>query len=138
VKKSWRMLIRVATGAARVTAVGALLGSGAFCVHAQVEVVKGKHSFGVSGFTGDAAIAGQVSDVLKNDLRLSGYFSLAPVSSAEYVQSGSVRGDHNGIVVECMVMQQATKKVALSKGYQGSAQDLRRVVHKLSDDIARP
>jgi TolB protein len=53
------------------------------------------------------------------------------------VQSGSVRGDHNGIVVECMVMQQATKKVALSKAYQGSAQDLRRVVHKLSDDIVQ-
>jgi len=137
VKKSWKMLIRVATGAVRVTVVGALLGSGVFRADAQVEVVKGKHSFGVSGFTGDAAIAGQVTDVLKNDLRLSGYFSLAPVSSAEYVQSGSVRGDHNGIVVECMVMQQATKKVALSKAYQGSAQDLRRVVHKLSDDIVQ-
>ena len=136
-EKSWRTFIRLTIGAARVLAVGALLGSSVFRVDAQVEVVKGKHSFGVSGFSGDAAIAGQVTDVLKNDLRLSGYFSLAPVSSAEYVQSGSVRGDHNGIVVECMVMQQATKKVALSKAYQGSAQDLRRVVHKLSDDIVQ-
>jgi TolB protein len=118
-----------------VTICIAALCSSALRVDAQVDVVKGKHSFGVSGFTGDASIAGQVTDVLKNDLRLSGYFSLAPVSSAEYVQSGSVRGDHSGIVVECMVMQQATKKVALSKAYQGSAQDLRRVVHKLSDDI---
>ncbi|HTS17198.1 MAG TPA: biopolymer transporter Tol [Verrucomicrobiae bacterium] len=110
---------------------------GTFGVDAQVDVVKGRHSFGVSGFTGDAAIAGQVTDVLKNDLRLSGYFSLAPVSSAEYVQSGSVRGDRNGIVVECVVMQQATKRVALSKAYQGSAQDVRRVVHKLSDEIVQ-
>ncbi len=89
------------------------------------------------GSRGDAAIAGQVTDGLKNDMRLSGYFSLAPVSGAEYVQSGSVRGDHNGIVLECIVMEQATKRVALSKAYQGSAQDVRRVVHKLSDDIVQ-
>jgi len=98
------------TGTVRLLAVGALLWVGGFRVNvagAQVEVVKGKHSFGVSGFSGDAAIAGQVTDVLKNDLRLSGYFSLA------------------------------TKKVALSKEYQGSAQDMRRVVHKLSDDIVQ-
>jgi TolB protein len=74
---------------------------------------------------------------LKNDLRLSGYFALAPMSTAEFVQSGTVRGDHGGMVVECVVMQQATKKVVLSKSYQGSAQDLRRAVHKLSDDIVQ-
>jgi TolB protein len=124
-------------GAVQAIALSLLLCGGAFRANAQVDVTKGKHSFGVSGFTGDAAIAGQVTDVLKNDLRLSGYFSLAPVSSAEYVQSGSVRGAPNGIVVECMVMEQATKKVALSKAYQGSAQDVRRVVHKLSDDIVQ-
>jgi len=136
-ERFWRRFTDTTTGMARAIAVSVLLCGGAFRANAQVEVIKGKHSFGVSGFTGDAAIAGQVTDVLKNDLRLSGYFSLAPISSAEYVQSGSVRGDHNGIVVECIVMQQATKKVALSKAYQGSAQDLRRVVHKLSDDIVQ-
>ncbi len=136
-QRLWRRFTDRTTGAVQMITVSLLLCSGAVRTSAQVEVVKGKHSFGVSGFTGDAAIAGQVTDVLKNDLRLSGYFSLAPVSSAEYVQSGSVRGDHNGIVVECVVMQQATKNVALSKAYQGSAQDLRRVVHKLSDDIVQ-
>ncbi|HUJ09623.1 MAG TPA: biopolymer transporter Tol [Verrucomicrobiae bacterium] len=105
--------------------------------HAQVNVVKGRRSFGVSGFGGDAAIAGQVTEVLKNDLRLSGYFALAPASSAEFVQSGAVRGDRTGLSVECVVMQQATKRVVLSKSYQGSAQDLRRVVHKLTDDIVQ-
>src|SRR5271169_6183741 len=83
-------------------------------VNAQVDVQKGRHSFGVSGFGGDASIAGQVTDVLKNDLRLSGYFSLAPASSAEFVESGTVRGDRSGVVIECIVMQQATKKVVLS------------------------
>ena len=106
-------------------------------VNAQVDVQKGRHSFGVSGFSGDASIAGQVTDVLKNDIRLSGYFSLAPASSAEFVESGAVRGDRSGVVIECIVMQQATKKVVLSKTYQGSGQDLRRAVHKLTDDIVQ-
>jgi TolB protein len=104
---------------------------------AQVEVVKGRRSFGVSGFAGDSAIAGQVADVLKNDLRLSGYFLLAPVSTAEFVQTGTVRGDRAGLAIECVVMQQTTKRMVLSKTYQGSAQDLRRVVHKMSDDIVQ-
>jgi TolB protein len=104
---------------------------------AQVDVVKGRRSFGVSGFTGDATTAGQVTEVLKNDLRLCGYFALAPAGSAEFVQTGTVRGDHAGLAIECVVMQQATKKVVLSKAYQGSAQDLRRVVHRLSDDIVQ-
>jgi len=114
-----------------------LVGICAGSVNAQVVVAKGRHSFGVSGFGGDASIAGQVTDVLKNDLRLSGYFSLAPASSAEYVQSGTVRGDRSGVVVECVVMQQATKNIVLSKSYQGSGQDIRRVVHKLTDDIVK-
>src|SRR5579862_6339576 len=108
---------------------------GACAFGADVDVAKGRRSFGVSGFGGDAAIAGQVTDVLKNDLRLSGYFALAPASSAEFVASGTVRADHNGVDVECIVQQQATKKVVVSKSYQGSAQDMRRVVHKLTDDI---
>src|SRR5580704_1484095 len=114
-----------------------LMGICAAPVSAQVDVQKGRHSFGVSGFGGDASIAGQVTDVLKNDIRLSGYFSLAPPSSAEFVQSGTVRGDRSGVVIECIVMQQATKKVVLSKTYQGSGQDLRRAVHKLTDDIVQ-
>jgi TolB protein len=130
-KQFWR------THITRAIAASLLLCGGALHANAQVDVAKGKRSFGVSGFAGDAAIAGQVTDVLKNDLRLSGYFDLAPASSAEFVQSGTVRGDHGGVVVECAVMQQATKAIVLSKAYQGSAQDLRRVVHKLSDDIVQ-
>ena len=105
-----------------------LIGTGATRVFgADVDVTKGSHiSFGVSGFGGDASIAGQVTDVLKNDLRLSGYFSLTPVGGAKYVQSGAVRGDRSGVVIECVVMQQDMKRVILSKTYQGSGQDLRR------------
>jgi TolB protein len=107
--------------------------------HAQVNVVKGagKRAFSVSGFSGDAVLAGQVTDVLKNDLRLSGYFQLSPSASAEFVQSGSVRVDSGGVVIECIVTEVASKRVVLTKACQGSAQELRRAVHKLSDDIVR-
>ena len=106
-------------------------------VGAQVDVVKGKRTFGISGFTGDAAVASQVAEVLKNDLRLSGFFTIGPSGSAEFVQQGSVRNDRGGVVVECMVMQQAAKRVVMSKSYQGSAQDLRRLVHRISDEIVQ-
>jgi TolB protein len=114
------MLAATATGQVTVTVPGAA-----------------KRSFAVTGFSGDASIAGQVADVLKNDLRLSGHFALATSASAEFVQQGSVRSDRSGVVIECVVTQQATKKVVLSKSYQGSAQDLRRVVHKLTDEIVQ-
>ena len=130
-------LARATACALQVLIVGMLICCGVRATNAQVEVQKGRRSFGVSGFGGDAAIAGQVTDVLKNDLRLSGYFVLAPASSAEFVQSGTVRGDRSSVAIECVVMQQATKTVVLSKSYQGSGQDLRRVVHKLSDDIVQ-
>src|SRR5271169_4612229 len=114
-ERFWRMITHVTTCTAQMIAVSLLLFGGAFRANAQVDVAKGKRSFGVTGFGGDAAIAGQVTDVLKNDLRLSGYFDLGPASSAEFVQSGTVRGDHGGVIVECAVMQQATKTVVLSK-----------------------
>ncbi len=108
--------------------------------HAQVDVVKGagKHAFAVGGFSGDAAIAGQVTDVLKNDLRLSGYFQLSPSAGAEFVQSGSVRGEGGGgVEIECIVTEVATKRSVLASTYKGFAQELRRTVHKLSDDIVQ-
>jgi TolB protein len=102
---------------------------------AQVDVVKGKRTFGVMGFTGDAVVAGQVTEVLKNDLRLSGHFTIAPVSSAEFIQQGSVRVERGHGYVDCTVTLRTTGRVVLSKSYQGNAQDLRRMVHRLADDI---
>ena len=107
---------------------------------ADVTVSKGpvKKNFAVTGFAGDSALAGQVADVLRNDLRLSGDFQLSPVSSAEYVQQqGSVRIEGGDVVVECAVVQPATKQVVLSKAYRYNAQSVRQVVHKMSDDIVQ-
>lgn len=94
-----------------------------------------KRSFAVTGFSGDATVAGQVAEVLKNDLRLSGHFQLGPSASAEFVQQGSVRIERGNGFIDCTVTLQATRKVVLSKTYQGSAQDIRRMVHQLSNDI---
>ncbi len=94
-----------------------------------------KHLFAVTGFTGDAGVAGPVTEVLKNDLSWSGHFQLTPAANAEYVQQGIVRVERGQGAVECTVTLRATKEVVLSKSYSGSEQDLRRMVHKLSDDI---
>jgi len=117
-----------------------ILAGWATVVSAQVDVVKGvtKRNFAVTGFVGDASVAAQVAGVLQNDLRLSGHFKITPSTEAEFVQSGSVRieGTKTG-VIECTVTLAATKKVILAKSYTGSPQDLRRMVHKLADDIVQ-
>jgi TolB protein len=80
-------------------------------------------------------VAGQLVEVLKNDLRLSGSFDFKPASEAEFVQQGNVRRDEGGLTADCAVTQVATKKVILTKSYAGSAQDLRRLAHRMADDI---
>ncbi|NQU10100.1 PD40 domain-containing protein [bacterium] len=105
---------------------------------AQVDVVKGpvRHTFAVTGFTGDASLSAQVADVLRNDLQVSGHFTLTSTPQAEFVQQGTVRleGDRTG-VIECTVVLQATHKIVHNGSYKGSPQDLRRMVHRLADDI---
>src|SRR5437867_1853489 len=104
---------------------------------AQVTVSKNfqKRAFAVTGFGGDASVAGQVAGVLKNDLQLSGYFEIKPATEAEFVQQGNVRVERGVGYVDCVVTLRANNKVILSKTYQGSAQDLRRVTHQITDDI---
>src|ERR1043166_5957550 len=115
----------------------ALICWSAALIEAQVVVSKpaGKKAFAVTGFNGDPTIAAQLAEVLKNDVRLSGYLALTPATDAEFVQQGNVRGDRGALTVECSVMQQATKKSVLAKTCPGNAQDLRRLVHMMADDI---
>ena len=106
---------------------------------AQVTVSKNfqKHAFAVTGFGGDASVAGQVAGVLKNDLQLSGYFEIKPAAEAEFVQQGNVRVQGGVGYVDCTVTLRANNKVILSKTYQGSVQDLRRVTHQIADEIVQ-
>src|SRR2546427_13068770 len=86
----------------------ALIFWGTHAVYAQVVVSKNfqKRSFAVTGFSGDALVAGPLTEVLKNDVRLSGYLALAPSAEAEFVEQGNVRSDSGGGTVECFVTQQ--------------------------------
>ena len=79
---------------------------------AQVDIKKNfvKKSVVVTSFTGGA----NVSDVLKNDLRLSGSFDIkAAGEPAEY----SVSGSADAAGVKCFVTQTATKAVVLGRAY---------------------
>lgn len=112
---SWLLMLAVASGA-----------------WAQVVVQKGfgsKRLVVVNGFVGSAAL----TEVVKNDVRLSGYLGVATATSGEFVQRGEARTDGS---VECTVTQLATKKVVLSKVYPGNA-DVRRLGHTISDEIVQ-
>lgn len=94
-----------------------------------------KRSFAVTGFKGDAGAAGMVAQVLKNDLELSGHFRIGTAETAEFIQQGTVRVERNHGIIECSVILRSTQQVVLSRKYEGSEQDLRRMVHRLTDDI---
>jgi TolB protein len=103
---------------------------------AQVKVVVGggKRLVAVNGFLGGGALAAQLTQIVANDVRLSGYLGLAKnVEGAEYVQQGAVRADG---MVDCFVTHIVTKKVFLSKAYTANI-DTRKLAHVISDDIVK-
>ncbi len=108
-----------------VAVLGMTIGSAT----AQVVVRKPlqKKSVAVNGISGNQTL----TEVLRNDVRLSGYLGLATGTSAEFVQEGNVRPDG---MIECRVTHAFSKKVILAKAYPTSS-DLRRLGHSISDDI---
>jgi TolB protein len=96
-----------------------------------------KRYIAITGLAGDATVGSQLVDVLRNDMRLSGWMGLAQPSGAEFLSQGTVRVSGADVKVDFTVTQQATKKVVLSKTYSGSVQDLRRLAHTISDDIVQ-
>lgn len=98
---------------------------------AQVDVRKPwmKRSIAISGFTGDT---GTLTEVLRNDAKLSFCFLLSTPTDAEFVQQGTVRGD----AVECTVVQRLSQRTVLSKTYPMN-KDLRRLAHAISDDMVQ-
>ena len=98
---------------------------------AQVNISKTflKKSIAVTSFTGGA----NVSDVLKNDLRLSGSFDIKSAGeSAEYF----VQGSADGAGVKCYVTQGATKASVLARAYP-VAPNPRTTAHVIADDIVQ-
>ena len=98
---------------------------------AQVDIHKNfvKKSIVVTSFAGGA----NVSDVLKNDLRLSGSFEIKGTGeAAEYLVQGSA--DEAG--VKCFVTQLATKASVLARAYQSTGNP-RATAHIIADDIVQ-
>ena len=88
-----------------------------------------KKSVLVTSFAGGAS----VSDVVKNDLRLSGSFDLkSPGEPAEYVVQGSA--DPTG--VKCLVTLAATKATVLAHAYPLTEKS-RAMAHSIADDIVQ-
>ena len=98
---------------------------------AQVDIKKNfvKKSVVVASFAGGA----NVSDVLKNDLRLSGSFDLkAAGEAAEYF----IQGSADAAGVKCFVTQLATKASVLARAYPNAAAP-RATAHIIADDIVQ-
>ena len=88
-----------------------------------------KKSIVITSFTGGA----NVSDVLKNDLRLSGSFDIRPAGeAAEY----SVQGSADATGVKCFLTQVATKTSVLARAYS-NASNPRATAHRIADDIVQ-
>jgi len=88
-----------------------------------------KKSIVITSFAGGA----NVSDVLKNDLRLSGSFDIRPAGeSAEY----SVQGSADAAGVKCYLTQGAAKSSVLARAYP-AASNPRTTAHMIADDIVQ-
>lgn len=118
-----------------ISALCCLMVAGSAQAQVDVQVRVGKRAFAVTGFQGEPAVAGMVTQVLKNDLQLSGHFTMAPADQAEFVQQGIVKIERGNGFIDCTVMTRDSKQVLLSKTYQGSDKDVRNMVHRLADDI---
>lgn len=97
-------------------------------VSGQVLVSKAfqKRLVAVSGFAGNPALG----EVVKNDVRLSGYLGLASTTPGEFALDGNAAG---GTVV-CTVTQLAAKKVVFSKAFPVGS-DVRRTGHVICDEV---
>jgi TolB protein len=96
-----------------------------------------KRYIAITGLAGDATVGGQLTEVLRNDLRLSGWMGLAQPVTAEFVSQGTARLSGGDLKVDFSVTQRATQKVVLSKAYSGSAQELRRLAHTIANDVVQ-
>jgi TolB protein len=110
------------------------------CLHpvmAQVRVSKGggqKSSIDLSGFTAGGGPAQIFRRTLDADLMRFGWFVSAPAGQGEFNVLGSAEGQ--GVVeVQCRVFSRATGQTKLSKSYNADASGVRRLAHKVADDI---
>lgn len=105
----------------------------------QVEVVKsgaGKTLLDTSGFraegTGNPALFVRV---LRDDLQRSGWFTEAAPGRGELTLQGRCALAGGRLQVECVVAEQATGRIRMSKGFAADAAETRRFAHQVADAI---
>jgi TolB protein len=98
--------------------------------NAQVTVTKGfqKRLVAVSGFAGNQALG----DVVRNDVRLSGYLGLATTTAGELALNGEVAGGS----VQITVTQLVAKKSVFAKSFPVGS-DVRRTGHLITDEVVQ-
>ncbi len=106
---------------------------------AQVRVTKSMNevsTLDISRFVGQSAGAPAVfRQTLESDLKASGWFSLVGGGRAEFTLIGEAAMSGAGLNVGCEAYNVAGREKLLGKTYQTTDRDVRRLAHKVADDI---
>jgi len=106
---------------------------------AQVVVSKSgstKSALDLSGMSSDQSGAAKTfMDTLDADLMRSGWFVRARQGGGEFSVLGSTAQAGASVKVECSVYETATRRSMMSKAYRPDSGDVRRIAHRVADDI---
>ena len=106
---------------------------------AQVKVTKNisdVSTLDLSGFRSPADGAGRLfRQTVESDLNRSGWFSLLVSGRAEYSVVGDIAADRAGVAVKTEAYHVLSRERLLGKSYTAGADDIRKLAHKVADDI---
>ncbi len=95
----------------------------------------GKYSISVGGFrTGGDSVSSTFLSVLKADLNRSGYFNVTSGRGALNL-SGTCTAGGGKVRAECQLFNSSTRQRLLGHSYQVGAGDVRKMAHKVADEI---
>ncbi len=108
-------------------------------VNAQIRITKPvgeKITIQLSGFAAGSDEASSLfMQTLRGNLNRSGWFTVVGTGPAEVAVSGTAQVRGAQLHVQCRVIGVANRQNYLSKSYQHSADDVRRLAHRIADDI---
>ncbi|MBM4143429.1 MAG: hypothetical protein FJ225_07565 [Lentisphaerae bacterium] len=106
---------------------------------ADVEVIKAgavKSAIDLSGLRCSGEAGSVFQRTLENDLRLSGWFTIAR-GGAAVAADGTCAGGGGALRLDCQVRHASSGRVYVRRSDQGAADDARRMAHALADEIVR-
>ncbi len=106
---------------------------------AQIRITKPageKTSIDLAGMTVSSDPASrEFQRTLQNNLSRSGWFTIGRPGASEVRVMGSVQQRRGALVVECRVLAAASGRSFMSQSYDRSAEEARRLAHRVADDI---